>query len=109
MQTSSPSVERFWDLNIFFEDLGHDENGENQWADVITINPVIYYVDHDTNRTWNDWTDIIHKTTFAEARYLSSVRPEDEWGSDWTESLESFLEIAPPRIARLLEDLPKLT
>jgi hypothetical protein len=107
-ETTMTNVERFWDLNIFLEDLGHDENGVNQWADVLTINPVIYNVDYDTNRSWNDWTDTVHKATFAETRYILAQRPDAEWGSDWTESLENFLEIAPPRIAKLLEELPKL-
>lgn len=109
MENTVSNVERFWDLNIFLEDLGHDENGINQWADVYTINPVIYYQDHDTNRSWNDWTDTVHKLTFAESRYLQSVRPENEWGSDWTEALETFLEVAPPRVAKLLESLPTLS
>lgn len=101
-------VEQYWDLNIFLEDLGHDENGINQWADVLTINPVIYYVDTEDRRSWNVWTEIIHKATFAETRYILAQRPDAEWGSDWTESLESFLDIAPPRLAELLEQLPKL-
>lgn len=100
------SVEKFWDLNIFFEDLGHDENGENQWADIITINPVVYHQDHDNNSSWNHYTDKVYKSTFAEARYIRSVRPIEEYGDDWTESLEMFLEDGPPRLVALLKDLP---
>lgn len=102
------NVESFWDLNIFFEDLGHDENGNDMSADVLTINPVIYNVDRDNNSSWNDWTDIIHKATFAESRYLRSVYPINEYGYDWTDSLENFLEVAPPRLVELLSVLPKL-
>lgn len=103
------NTESFWDLNIFFEDLGRDEDGNYMSADVLTINPVIYNVNKDEGRSWNDWTDIIHKATFAESRYIRSVYPINEYGYDWTDSLENFLELAPPRLAELLKQLPKLT
>lgn len=89
-----------WDLNIFFEEL---EDGAS--ADVITINPVIW-TKHDDGRTENDYTDIIYKTTFAEARYIRSEYPLEEYGYDWTDSLENFMEIAPPRLKSLLGTLP---
>ena len=92
----------WWDLNLFYEDLGHDENGENQWDDVITISPSVY----DDEGPMHHYTDIVFKTTFAEARYISSVRPIEQYGDDWFEDLESFLEVAPPRIASLLKALP---
>lgn len=93
-----------WDLNIFFEDLGMDENGEYKIADVITINPVVWT--SDNGMTSNDYTDMIIKTTFAEARYLRSEYPESEYGDDWTDTLDNFLKIAPPRLKTLLSTLP---
>ena len=92
----------WWDLNLFYEDLGTDENGDNQWDDVITISPSVY----DDDGPMHHYTDIVFKTTFAEARYISSVRPIEQYGDDWFEDLESFLEVAPPRIASLLKALP---
>ena len=92
----------WWDLNLFYADLGTDENGDNQWDDVITISPSVY----DDDGPMHHYTDIVFKTTFAEARYISSVRPIEQYGDDWFEDLESFLEVAPPRIASLLKALP---
>ena len=92
----------WWDLNIWFKDLGHDADGINQWEDVLTISPSVY----DEDGPMHHYTDILIKTTFAEARYIQSVRPIDQYGDDWWEDLESFLEVAPPRIASLLKALP---
>jgi hypothetical protein len=95
-----------WDLNIFFEDLGYDEDRDEEIsADVISINPVLWMKRED-GTTDVDYTDIVYKTTFAEARYIRSEYPEDEYGYDWTDSLENFLKIAPPRLRTLLSTLP---
>lgn len=94
-----------WDLNLFYEDLGPDENGINQWDDVITINPSVYEI-NEHGETMHHYTDIIFKTTFAEARYISSVRPIEQYGEDWFEFCDEFMEVAPPRIKSLLGTLP---
>jgi hypothetical protein len=93
-----------WDLNLFFREDYDVDTEETTWENVITINPVVYSYDNERSDNW--YTDIIFKTTFAEARYLQSQYPEDEYGSDWTDTLENFLEIAPPRLASLLRTLP---
>lgn len=90
----------WWDLNIWFVDLGHDDNGENQWEDVLTIAPSIY-----EDFPMHHYTDIVFKTTFAETRYIQSVRPIEQYGDDWWEDRESFLEVAPPRVAEWLRSL----
>ena len=79
-----------WDLNIFFKE-DWDEENDTTYEDVLTINPVIW--SSQDGITDNTYTDIIWKTTFAEARYLRSQYPENEYGSDWTDTLEHFLEI----------------
>ena len=94
-----------WDLNLFYEDLGPDENGVNQWDDVITISPSIYEIGEHGD-TMHHFTDMAFKTTFAEARYISTVRPMDQYGEDWFEFMDEFLQVAPPRIASLLKALP---
>jgi hypothetical protein len=94
-----------WDLNLFYADLGTGEDGENHWDDVITINPSVYEID-EHGGTMHHFTDIIIKTTFAEARYISSVRPIEQYGDDWFEFCDEFMEVAPPRIASLLKALP---
>ena len=92
----------WWDLNIWFKDLGHDENGMNQWEDVLSISPSVY----DDEGPMHHYTDIVFKTTFAETRYIMSVRPIEQYGDDWFEDMESFLQVAPPRVASLLKALP---
>lgn len=92
-----------WDLNIFFREDWDEENGTT-WDNVLTINPVVWSKDGDVSNNW--YTDIIYTSTFAEARYLRSQYPENEYGSDWTDTLEHFLEIAPPRLKSLLGTLP---
>ena len=92
-----------WDLNIFFKEDWDEDNGTT-WDDVLTINPVLYMYDH--NSSDNHYTDILWTTTFAEARYLRSQYPENEYGSDWTDTISNFIEIAPPRLKALALALP---
>ena len=94
-----------WDLNIFFREDYNADTEETTMDDVLTINPVVWTMEDGVTQTW--YTDIIYTTTFAEARYLRSQYAEKEYGYDWTDSLENFLEIAPPRLASLLKTLPE--
>ena len=93
-----------WDLNIFFEEVWDDNVEEYVSDSVISINPVLYISEDGTPTV--EYTEIVYKTTFAEARYLRSQYPEDEYGYDWTDSLDHFLEIAPPRLKSVLLTLP---
>lgn len=97
-------MEKSWDLNIFYVDLGGASEGSNLWEDVFTINPCVYVIDNGTAD--HIYTKFIIKATFAETRWIASQRPEDEWGDDWFEDMEHFLLIAPPRIAEILNALP---
>jgi hypothetical protein len=93
-----------WDLNIFFKEVWNEEAEEYEPDDVLTINPVLYM--YDSERSDNHYTEIIWTTTFAEARYLRSMYPVEEYGYDWTDTLDHFLEIAPPRLKSLALALP---
>lgn len=97
-------MQKEWDLNIFFKEEYSEDTGETTWDNVLTINPVVWSQNEGATDTW--YTDIIFTTTFAEARYLRSQYPENEYGSDWTDSLDNFLEIAPTRLKTLLGTLP---
>lgn len=97
-------MQKEWDLNIFFKEDYNVETEETTWDDVLTINPVVWTSNDGMTDNW--YTDIIYTTTYAEARYLRSQYPENEYGSDWTDTLEHFLEIAPPRLKTLLGSLP---
>jgi hypothetical protein len=93
-----------WDLNIFFEEIYNEETGEYDLDKVLTINPVVW--SNDNGATDTNYTDMIIKTTFAEARYLRSEYPENEYGYDWTDTLDNFMKVAPVRLRSLLETLP---
>lgn len=93
-----------WDLNIFFREDWDEDTEETTLDKVLTINPVVWTSEGDRTDNW--YTDIIFTTTFAEARYLRSQYPESEYGSDWTDTLDNFLEIAPARLKSLLGTLP---
>lgn len=93
-----------WDLNIFFEEVWDDHLEEYVLDNVLTINPVVWSRQNEVSD--NTYSDIIWKTTYAEARYLRSQYPENEYGYDWTDTLDHFLEIAPPRLKSLAMTLP---
>lgn len=93
-----------WDLNIFFKEDYDVDTEETTWDNVLTINPVVWTSNDGMTDNW--YTDIIYTTTYAEARYLRSQYPEDEYGSDWTDTLDHFLDVAPPRLRSLLGTLP---
>jgi hypothetical protein len=93
-----------WDLNIFFEEVWDDHQDEYVPDTVLTINPVVWSEQDGATNT--NYTDMIIKTTFAEARYLRSQYPENDYGYDWTDSLENFMALAPVRLKTLLETLP---
>ncbi len=94
-----------WDLNIFFEEIWDDHQEDYVLDKVLTINPVVWTQEDGATNT--NYTDMIIKTTFAEARYLRSQFPEHEYGYDWTDSLDNFMKVAPTRIKSLLETLPE--
>lgn len=98
-----------YDLNIFYEDLGHDENGINQWADVYTIQPCKYvaYSDGLVERRYLE----SFKLSLAETRAIAPDFPDDEWGSDFFISLNYFYEQAkalPGRVKQILDTLPDI-
>jgi hypothetical protein len=93
-----------WDLNIWFKEYV-DESGCTQWEDTLSINPIVYIKDEVSTR--HVYTDIVIPCTFAETRYIVSERPDYEYGDDWFEDMNHFLETAPPRIALMLRALGK--
>lgn len=97
-----------YDLNIFFRDLGHDENGINQWAEVYTIQPSIYYeTDTRNDRVYMDAFDTTPEETSALYAFLSDPDAEDSWLS-----VDTFYILGgdniPPRIRSLLWALPDI-
>jgi hypothetical protein len=99
MFRKASTMSKEWDLNIYFI-----EEDDNVYSETLRINPVLWTSeDGMSNTTHTNW---FIQTTFAETRYLRSQYPENEYGMDWTDTLEGFLEKAPPRLKQVLLSLP---
>ena len=97
-------MEKAWDLNIYFLEDYDEDTDETISSDTLRINPALWM--NDSNGSNVEYSNWYIETTFAETRYLRSQYPEDEYGYDWTDSLDHFLEIAPPRLKSVLLTLP---
>ena len=99
-----------YDLNVFYRDLGHDKDGINQWADVYTIQPSIYYVVKDTwgsNRIYLTSWDL----TLEETRMIAPDFPEEDYGDDFFIALDYFISLCktlPKTVKDMLDTLPNL-
>jgi hypothetical protein len=84
-----------WDLNVWFEDLGQDDNGNNQWSEIISINPAIYHRDNDTiySPIRKVHTGIIYKCSPNETTKIRAFRRESEYGTDWWDFADEFSEL----------------
>ena len=99
-----------WDLNLWFRDLGRDEDGLDMLDDVITINPAIYI-----NESPDDfygavnkiYTGILYTCTPEETAKIRAFRSEQEYGDDWFDFRDDLyaLEISQG-IQDFLNDLP---
>ena len=97
-----------YDLNIFFKDLGRDEDGVNQWEEVYTIQPSIYYeTDSRNDRIYLDAFTTTPEETSVMHDFLSDPDAEDSWLS-----VDTFYILGgdniPPRIRSLLWSLPDI-
>ena len=98
------SDEQEWDLNIYFVEDYDVDTDETTYSDTLRINPVLWMRNGDVTNV--EHTKIYIDTTFAETRYLRSQYPENQYGMDWTDSLDEFVRIAPPRLVSLVMALP---
>jgi len=96
---------KYWDINVWFRDLGHDERGVNQWEDTITLNPAIYILDGDAVN--HIYTGILYKCNIKETAHIREYRKEMEYGMDWWDFRDELyaLEISKD-INDWLNDLP---
>lgn len=99
---------REYDLNVFYEDLGLDEDGyENLYADVYTIQPSVYELD-DQNHSTRVYLESF-KLSLAETRAIAPDFSDEEYGSDFFITLDAFLEecqALPGRVKQILDTLP---
>ena len=102
---------KYWDINVFFRDLGHDEHGVNQWSDTITLNPAIYVLESDTGSSldavYKAYTGILYECNIKETARNRELRSEMEYGMDWWDFRDELyaLEISKD-INDWLNDLP---
>jgi len=96
---------KYWDINVWFRDLGHDEHGVNQWSDTITLNPAIYVLDADN--VVKVYTGILYECNAEETAKIRDYRNEMEYGTDWWDFRDELhaLEISKG-IQEFLDDLP---
>jgi hypothetical protein len=100
-----------YDLNVFYEDLGtEDDDGNNQWADVYTIQPAVYVIfnnESDSTRLYME----AFKLSLEETRAIAPDFPVEDWGDDFFISLEYFLEMCktlPDSVKAKLDALPPI-
>lgn len=92
-------ITKLWDLNVWFKDLGHDDEDVNQWDDVISINPAIYIREGDGSiydNVTKIYTGIVYRCTPIETTKIRAFRSEQEYGTDWFDFADEFyaLEIS---------------
>jgi hypothetical protein len=98
-------MKKYWDINVWFRDFGHDEHGVNQWSDTITLNPAIYVLDEEN--VVKVYTGILYECNINETATIREHRLEMEYGTDWWDFRDELyaLEISKD-INDWLNDLP---
>lgn len=93
-------MSRIIDLNIFYREDYTEETGTT-WSDTLTIDPYIY--EEDDRGVRKHEVQLLIECTPEETSIIAKHYPQDEYGSDWWDFAENFLEFAPPRIASLIK------
>ncbi len=102
---------KYWDINVWFKDFGHDDHGVNQWSDTITLNPAIYVLESETGSAYDAvykaYTGILYECNAEETAKIREHRSEQEYGDDWWDFRDELyaLEISKG-IQEFLNDLP---
>jgi hypothetical protein len=96
---------KYWDINVWFRDLGLDERGVNKYADTITLNPAIYVLDEQN--VVKVYTGILYECNLKETAQIREYRNEMEYGMDWWDFRDELfaLEISKD-LNDFLNDLP---
>ena len=96
---------KYWDINVWFVDFGHDEHGINQWEDVITLNPSLYILDGEA--VTHVYTGILYKCNINETAKIRELRSEMEYGTDWWDFRDELRDLDISQgINDFLDDLP---
>jgi len=102
---------KYWDINVWFRDFGHDENGVNQWSDTITLNPAIYVLESETGSAYDAvykaYTGILYECNAEETAKIREHRSEQEYGDDWWDFRDELRDLDISQgINDFLDDLP---
>jgi hypothetical protein len=102
---------KYWDINVWFKDFGHDEHGVNQWSDTITLNPAIYVLESDTGSAYDAvykaYTGILYECNAEETAMIREYRSEMEYGTDWWDFRDELFDLQISGSINLwLSDLP---
>ncbi len=96
---------KYWDINVWFRDLGHDENDVNQWLETITLNPAIYVLDADN--VVKVYTGILYECNEHETARIRDYRSEMEYGTDWWDFRDELRDLDISQgVNEFLDDLP---
>lgn len=96
-------MSRTIDLNIFYREDYDEVTLFSTWAKTLTIDPYIYEQDDSGTRKYE--TPLLIECTPEETAEIAKHYPEDEYGSDWWDFADNFLEFAPVRIASLIKTI----
>lgn len=96
---------KYWDINVWFRDLGLDDTGVNQFSKTITLNPAIYVLSEEN--VFKVYTGILYECSAEETAKIRDYRNEMEYGKDWWDFRDELyaLEISKG-INDFLNDLP---
>ena len=102
---------KYWDINVWFRDLGMDENGIERCSDTITLNPAIYVLESDTGSVYDAvykvYTGILYECNIMETVAIREHRSEMEYGMDWWDFIDHLYELnISSSINNWLDDLP---
>lgn len=91
------------DLNIFYREDYDEDTDTTVWADTLTID--VYIREEDQYGVRNRETGMLIECTPAETDVIAPHYPEMEYGTDWWDFADNFLEFAPARVASLIKSV----
>jgi hypothetical protein len=91
------------DLNIFYREDWDEETDTTTWADTLTID--VYIREQDQHGLRNRETGMLIECTPEETAVIAPHYPDHEYGTDWWDFADNFLEFAPARVSSLIKSV----
>ena len=101
---------REYDLNVFYAEDYDVESEETTWDQCYTIQPSVYQYDEIDQTSTRVYLEAF-KISLEETRAIAPDFPEEEWGSDFFITLDTFYDACqalPGRVKQILSTLPPL-